>query len=237
VRRSLIVDDGCGRYVLNVKAKDLTKRYNLSKMPHDIRENYNVAPGQIMPVITKNDDGEYELEHMKWGFIPVWSKDPSFGYKLINARDDNLFKSPIWRSVILKKRAIIPATGFYEWKKPENPKERKQPFYIHPKQLDIFSFAGIWGSWKDVEGKEWKTYSIITTEPNKEMRQVHNRMPVILYQDEESSWLEPSNVQRDGIEPFLHPFEDEGLDMFKVSSDVNTVKNNNAKLIVPVSTQ
>jgi putative SOS response-associated peptidase YedK len=232
-----IVDDGCGRYVLDVKAKDLAKRYNLAKVPHDIHGNYNVAPGQIMPVISENEDGKWELEHMKWGFIPVWSKDPSFGYKLINARDDNLFKSPIWRSVVLKRRAIIPATGFYEWKKPLEPKERKKPFYIYPKQLDIFSFAGLWGAWKDAEGKQWKTYTIITTEPNQEMRRVHNRMPVILHPEDEASWLDASKSKQEDVEPFLHPSEDGSLEMFEVSDEVNTVRNNEAKLILPINSK
>jgi len=230
----LIVDDGCGRYVLQVKAKDLAKRYNLANVP-DIRENYNVAPGQILPIITEDEDGKRNLELMKWGLIPVWAKDPNIGYKLINARDDTIFEKNTWRSLILKKRAIIPATGFYEWKKPPEGSKEKQPFYIHPRQLDIFSFAGVWGAWKDVEGKEWKTYSIITTEPNKEMSSVHNRMPVILHQEDEASWLEPSKVTRDDIEPLLRPFEDGGLEMYRVSDEVNKPANNYKELIVPLA--
>lgn len=233
----VIIDDACGRYTLHKKAEDLAKRYNLASIPEDIRENYNVAPGQFMPVITEDENGKHHLEIMKWGLIPVWAKDPNIGYKLINARDDGIFTKPVWRSVILKKRGLIPADGFYEWKKSVNPKERKQPFYIHPKQTDIFSFAGVWETWKDSENNEWKTYSIVTTEPNKEMRSVHNRMPVILHQEDEATWLEPSRVTRDSIEPLLRPYEDNGLEMFEVSSDVNVVRNNDAKLILPINSQ
>ncbi len=222
----------CGRYTLHKKAKDLAKRYNLATVPKDIQENFNVAPGQIMPVITEDETGNRQLGLMKWGLIPTWAKDPSIGYKLINARDDTIFEKPMWRGLVLRKRALIPADGFYEWKRlPEGNKERKQPFYIHPKQSDVFSFAGVWETWKDVEGKELKTYSIITTAPNEEMSSVHNRMPVILHPEDEASWLEPSKVKREEIELFLHPYEDQGLEMYEVSKDVNSAANNDEHLI------
>jgi len=228
----------CGRYTLHQKVDNIAKRFNLDSVPSDIHENFNVAPGQIMPVITEDETGRH-LELMKWGFIPVWAKDPKMGYKLINARDDGIFEKPMWRSVIQKKRALIPADGFYEWKKPEaGSKAAKQPYYIHPKQMELFGFAGVWETWKDVEGKEWKTYSIITTEPNKEMRNVHNRMPVILHQDDESSWLSPShNNDRGAIEALLRPWEDNGLEMFEVSPEVNATRNNEAKLIYPINSK
>jgi putative SOS response-associated peptidase YedK len=225
----------CGRYTLHKKVDEIAKRYNLATVPEDISENYNVAPGQFMPIITEDEGGKRHLELMKWGLVPFWAKDPKIGYKLINARDDTIFDKPIWRSVILKKRALIPADGFYEWKRPNDPKGRKQPFYIHPKQVDLFSFAGVWETWKDVEGLEWKTYSIITTQPNKEMASVHNRMPVILHPEDESSWLEPSRVTRDSVEPLLRPYEDNGLDVYKVSEDVNTPRNNDEHLIYALS--
>jgi putative SOS response-associated peptidase YedK len=222
----------CGRYTLYKKAKVLAKRYNLATMPKDVQENFNVAPGQIMPVITADELGQPHLEFMRWGLIPTWAKDPSIGYKLINARDDTIFEKPMWRGLVLRKRALIPADGFYEWKRlPEGNKERKQPFYIRPKHLDVFSFAGVWETWKDAEGKELKTYSIITTAPNEEMSSVHNRMPVILHQEDEASWLEPSKVSRAEIEPFLHPYEDRGLEMYEVSKDVNSTANNDEHLI------
>jgi putative SOS response-associated peptidase YedK len=178
------------------------------------------------------------IELMRWGLVPMWAKDISIGYKLINARDDTVFEKPMWRNLILKKRCLIPADGFYEWKKThDGSKEVKKPFYIRPKQADIFSFAGVWSSWKDAEGSELKTYSIITTEPNEEMRLVHNRMPVILYPEEESAWLAYSNTKRENIEPFIHPYEDNGLEMFEVSRQVNVTKNNDEKLIQPMNSK
>lgn len=222
----------CGRYTLHQKVDAIAKRYNLASVPKDVTENYNVAPGQIMPVVIESEDGTQHLELMKWGLVPFWAKDPRIGYKLINARDDTIFTKPMWRSVILKKRALIPADGFYEWHKSvKAQKLQKQPYYIHPKQLDIFSFAGVWEAWKDAIGQEVKTYSIITTEPNKEMATIHNRMPVILHQEDEASWLEPSRLTKNDVEPYLRPYEDHGLEMFEVSEDVNSPRNNDEHLI------
>jgi putative SOS response-associated peptidase YedK len=228
----------CGRYTLHTKTDEIAKRFDLKTVPKDIPENFNVAPGQIMPVITE-DEGGRKLELMKWGLVPFWAKDPRIGYKLINARDDTIFVRPMWRTAVLKRRALIPADGFYEWKKfeDEDSKERKQPFYIRPKHEDLFAFAGVWETWQDAEGQKLKTYSIITTDPNKEMSSVHNRMPVILHQDDEASWLEPSKATREEVEPFLHPYEDNGLEMYEVSSDVNVTRNNDRKLIYPLNSQ
>jgi putative SOS response-associated peptidase YedK len=224
----------CGRYTLYKKIDELSERYNVAKVPYDINANFNVAPGQIMPVITQDEAGRH-LELMKWGLIPAWAKDPLIGYRLINARDDGIFAKPVWRDVIIHQRALIPADGFYEWQKPANPKDHKQPYYIHPKQLDLFSFAGVWASWQDAEGREWKTYSIITTEPNKEMKVIHNRMPVILHPETEADWLEPSKTTKEAIEPLLRPYEDNGLELSKVSAAVNSTRNNNQQLIYALS--
>ena len=220
----------CGRYTLHKKAEALASRYKLDPIPDDLRENYNVAPGHLMPIIVE-EDGKQQLKMMKWGFVPVWAKDTKIGYKLINARDDTIFEKPMWRSAILKKRCIVPADGFYEWKRPKDTKEQKQPFYIHPAQQDIFSMAGVWSAWKDAEGRTLETYSIITTNPNKEMRAVHDRMPVILHKKDEADWLESSSVARVAVEPLLRPLEDGALTMHKVSVDVNSPKNNDEHLI------
>ncbi len=227
------IDDACGRYILKASRKELGKHYNLATIPKDIRPNYNVAPGQILPVVTADDAGKTKMELMKWGIVAPWKQSMI----LINTRDDKIFSSPMWKGLVSKKRALIPANGFYEWKKPEHSKDLKQPFYIHPKQMDLFSFAGIWSSWKDVEGVEFKTYSIITTSPNKEMTSVHNRMPVILHQSEEADWLEPSKTREEDLEPYLHPYEDRGLEMYKVGRDVNVTRNNDEKLILPINSQ
>lgn len=234
----MVFDDGCGRYGADYNPHDFMRRYDLPKVPKGIRPSYDVKPGHTMPIIIESQDGERNAEMMKWGLIPTWSKDPKIGYKLFNARDDRVFSSPVWRSVILKKRALIPATLYFEWTKPpKGSKEPKRKFLFRPKQLDIFSFAGVWDSWKDAEGKEWMTYSIITTEPNKEARKIHDRMPVILHPEDEPKWLEPSRTERKDIEPFLRPLEDNGLEVVEVSSDVNNLEYDDKTRIAALNSQ
>lgn len=222
----------CGRYTLT-KIEKLKSRFDVSTLS-DLRPSYNVAPGQRMPVVIANESGMHKLVTMKWGLIPFWAKDPKVGYKLINARDDSVFDKPTWRKSILKRRCLVPADGFYEWRKPSSPKDHKQPFFIHPKQIDVFSFAGIWETWKDSDGQELSTYSIITTSPNKEMSKIHDRMPVILHPDDEGAWLDSSLDNRNDIEPFLQSYDD-GLEMYKVSDEVNSPKNNSPELINSLS--
>ena len=127
----------CGRYTLHQRAQSLKEHYNVKHVPHGLKDNYNVAPGQFMPVVTLQDNRP-TLDVMKWGLVPAWAKDPKIGYKLINARDDTIFTKPMWRSVILKQRCLIPVDGFYEWQKVTVAgKEQKQPFYIKPKHDDL----------------------------------------------------------------------------------------------------
>lgn len=168
---------------------------------------------------------------MRWGLIPPWAKDEKIGYKLINARAETLFEKPMWRTAVTKRRCLIPANGFYEWQKQE---DGKHPYFIHPSDIEIFSFAGLWETWKH-EGREWHTYSIITTEPNKEMEKIHNRMPVILHPSDESQWLQADNQKE--IEALLLPYTDNGLDMYEVGKAVNVATTNHATLIGPINSK
>jgi putative SOS response-associated peptidase YedK len=219
----------CGRYTLNKKSDDIAKRFNLAKVPKNIRENYNVSPSQIMPVITEDESGKRHLEEMKWGIPRMLGKD--LVKELINTRADKAFGG-FWKKTVLNRRCLIPATGFYEWQKSS---DGKTPFYIHPKDIEIYSFAGIWSTWKNEDGHEIKTYSIMTTEPNKEMKAIHNRMPVILHPEDEASWIEPSNVDVDKLAPLLFPLEDSSLEIYRVSTDVNNPRNNDRHLLEVVS--
>jgi putative SOS response-associated peptidase YedK len=218
----------CGRYTL-FETKGLGKRFNLAKKPMlHATDNYNVSPGQFMPIVTRGDDGN-EASLMKWGLIPHWAKDIKIGYKLINARRESLFEKPMWKAAVLHTRCLVPARGFYEWK--QSDAKTKQPFYIHPKDQDLFAFAGLWSTWKDVEGKELRSFTIVTTTPNKEMASVHTRMPVILTPDEENHWLDPTVSDPDLLESLLAPYANGKLEIYPVSPDVNTPRNNHKRLI------
>ena len=219
----------CGRYTLS-NPHQLPKRYALKEAPKNLRPNYNVAPTQTMPVIMQTQNG-LVIEEMRWG-IPRFI-GPGKVKDVFNTRADKAFGS--WKKLVTTQRALVPTTGFYEWKHMSN---GKQPFFIHPKGEGLFSFAGIWNLWKDEDGREIKTYSILTTEPNEEMSHIHNRMPVILHQEDESAWLASSNDNdRGAIEALLRPYEDNGLEMHEVSRDVNVVKTNDEYLILPLNSQ
>ncbi len=219
----------CGRYTLNKKPADIAKRYHVDKVPKDIRPNYNVSPSQIMPVITEDKAGKRHVELMKWGIPRSLGKD--LVKELINTRADKAF-GPFWKRTVLNQRCLIPATSFFEWK---TSKDGKTPFIIHPKKIDLYSFAGIWDTWKSQDGQEIKTYSIMTTEPNKEMKTVHDRMPVILHPEDEADWIEPSNIEPDKLGKLLFPFEDNGLEIYEGSKDINNPRNNDIRLLQAVA--
>ena len=215
----------CGRYALYSTDEEVAEHYD-AELPDEVPANYNVAPTQTMSVMTQAG-----LMMMRWGFIPKWAKDEKIGYKLINTRSESIFEKPLWKSVVRKNRCLIPANGFYEWKKTEN---GKIPYFIHLKNDQLFSFAGIWETWIH-KGHVWNTYSIITTEPNKDMKDIHDRMPVILTKDEESAWL---NADDDSlISMLLTPLKDGLLKMHEVSKAVNTIKVNDATLIGPINSK
>lgn len=220
----------CGRYTL-YETEDLAERFGVD-LPEDIHPSYNVAPSQTMPVIVNGTDTKH-IEFMKWGLVPAWAKDSKMGPKLINARSESIFNKPAWRHVIRSHRCLVPANGFYEWKNTNT--AQKQPYYIHPKERQIFSFAGVWDSWRTPDGETLKTYSIITTEPNHEISAIHNRMPVILYQEEELVWIDPTNNHPEDIAPLLHPYEDDGLELYPISQDVNSPANNSPSLLQPLA--
>jgi len=215
----------CGRYTL-YDTDDVEKRFNVVvKKP--IQPNYNVAPTQTMPVI-RIVDGKRELEMMHWGIPRMLGKD--LVKEIFNTRSDKAFGS-FWKKQVTQQRILIPANAFYEWKKD---KSSKIPFLIELPDAELYAFAGIWNSWKDKDGKEFNAYSIMTTEPNGEMKKIHDRMPVILHKEDEELWLD-DNLSDEQIAELLLTPEDNYLTMFEVSTDVNSVRNNNKKLLQPLT--
>lgn len=211
----------CGRYVL-YDLEALDAHYGLPTA-YDKIPNFNVAPTQLLPVVTAEG-----VDIMRWGLIPRWAKDSKIGYRLINARGESVFDKPIWKSVVMRRRCLVPANGFYEW---QGHKGGKQPYYIHPKDQPLFMFAGVWEKWQHGD-KEWHTYSILTTRPNREMAAIHNRMPVILHEDDHAQWLAAD--RREDLEPLLVPYRNNMLEMFAVSKSVNVAGYNDNRLIMPI---
>ena len=221
-------DDACGAYSVYATADGFKNSYGLQQKDLEVYQSYNIRPTHSAPVVIETDKGRM-LENMRWGLVPSWSKDIKIGFKLFNARDDKVFSSPMWRG-IYKRRALVPSTGYFEWTK-TTPKHK---FYFHPKHAGLFSFAGIYDVWHDAEGKEMKTYTIITTEPNKEAKKVHDRMPVILHKEDEEKWLNTAFTEVKDIEPLLRPLEDGGLVYYEVNNNTKAFEYSNKELIEPL---
>ena len=220
----------CGRYVLT-NTEQLQRRFAVAQLPLELSPQYNIAPGQTLPVVVAGESG-HAVELMRWGLIPSWSKDPKVGAKLINARAEGLADKPSFRSPLRRQRCLVPASGFYEWRKAG---PAKTPYFIHLTSGELFGFAGLWDHWRDPHGQELHTYTIVTTAPNALVAPIHNRMPVILPRDAEDAWLDPENHDPAFLTALLRPYPAEQLEAYPVSPAVNSTANTGARLIAPLS--
>lgn len=217
----------CGRFQLSVKGRHISERFNIEVFDEFYKPNYNSAPSQKLPLITNEEP--HKLNYYRWGLIPSWAKDPKIGYKMINTRSETVLEKPSFRTAFKKRRCLVPANGFYEWKKNKD----KTPYRIFLKNEEIFSMAGIWETWYDAEKRPVHTFSILTTTPNELMKDIHDRMPVILPREFESVWLNEPDDQK--LKELLHPFNADKMDAYPVSGQVNSPANNGPELVVPVS--
>ncbi|MGH7909536.1 MAG: SOS response-associated peptidase [Thermodesulfobacteriota bacterium] len=223
----------CGRMTLTTDKDDLQSRFGYtydSRVLFKLR--YNIAPSQDSPVVTVKEDNRV-LIMMRWGLIPFWAKEASIGYKMINAKAETVHEKPSFRKSFKEKRCLVLADGFYEWKKPD--KKNKIPFRFVLKSREPFAFAGLWDLWKDPNnGEELLTFTIITTSANELMQPIHERMPVILHEKDESKWLDPEFKDTDKLKSLLKPYPSNIMEAYEVSSIVNSPKNDSPKCIEPV---
>jgi putative SOS response-associated peptidase YedK len=217
----------CGRYTLS-RIEEIWERFGIGADGLDLRPRFNVCPEQTMPVVVT--DGANRLEMMQWGLIPFWSKEPKS--LAINARIEGILSKPSFRKPIRYNRCLVPATGFYEWKKEP---AGKTPYYIHRKDGNLFAFAGLYDTWKQPDGAELKTFAIVTTAPTDFMVQVHNRMPVILAPEQEAAWLTTAPDKTDSLLESLQPLSPELMEMYPVSRKVNWGGNDSPDLIQSVA--
>ncbi len=220
----------CGRFTLTVNPADLREAFEDYTFPDKFAPRYNIAPSQ--PVLAIPNDDRHTADFFIWGLIPSWAKDPAIGSRLINARAETLAEKPSFRGGLKYKRSLILADGFYEWKAQAGVKS-KLPYFIHRKDSKPFAFAGLWDSWQSPEGSQVKTCTIVTTEPNKLMSDIHNRMPVILDPADYSGWIDPAPQTPDGLLPLLKPYPDYRMSAYPVSLRVNKPANDDAELIMP----
>ena len=204
----------CGRFSF-IDIEDIRERFKTE--PIDLKPNYIVAPTQDVPVITNG-----QLAMFKWGLIPYWAKDPSIGNKMINARAETVDEKPSFKHSLQRKRCLIVADGFYEWKREGS---TKRPHRITLKNKERFGFAGLWDTWKSPGGDIVNSCTIITTTPNELMAGIHDRMPVILSRDSERVWLDQSIVDAGYLKSLLVPYPSEQMMAYEVSAFVNSPKN------------
>lgn len=183
---------------------------------------YNVAPSQFVPIVRREEDDKAVLAEAKWGLIPSWTRGkPKMAP--INARCETAATSGMFRQALDRRRCLIPADGFYEWKRLDE--KNKQPYFIHRKDDDVFCFAGLWERWKpDPDAEPVDTFTILTTTPNRLMAEIHDRMPVILEEKDYPLWLDRS-VPGSGVAHLLKQYPPELLEAYKVSKYVNSPKN------------
>lgn len=226
----------CGAYGLSVRSiQNLIDRYDIVNFLDKFKPRWNIRPGQSNPVIVSRGNNEIEL--MTWGLIPHFAADEKYKYKTINAKAETVDTLPTFRHSFVKKRCLIPATGFYE---PDKINFVKQPYpwhYFKMKDNSIFSFAGLYDIWKDKSSrKEIHSYSIITTTPNEVVGKYHDRMPVILEKDDEERWLNPDIDEVGQLHSLLKPFPDDELEEWEVRAEARDPKNDYPEVIERLKT-
>jgi putative SOS response-associated peptidase YedK len=207
---------------------ELQSRFGFEARDMEHRPRYNIAPSQ--QVLTVVNDGQPRPETMRWGLIPFWAQDPKIGYRMINAVGETAAAKPAFRAAFKRRRCLVLADGFFEWRKEG---KSKIPTYIFLRSREPFAFAGLWETWKSPEGETIRSCSIVTTKPNDFIAPIHNRMPVILSQETEPLWLDPMTEKADTLTPLLTPSPAEWLDSYVVSSVVNSPKNSGPECIEP----
>jgi len=220
----------CGRFTLTVDTQKLAEAFTQFEPPKELSPRYNIAPSQ--PVAVVANTGQNKVDFFVWGLIPSWAKDPKIGNRMINARSETLAEKPSFRTAYRRRRCLVLADGFYEWRK--NPDKTKTPVYLQLKSKEPFAFAGLWEQWHSPHGDEVLSCTIITTRPNDFVAQIHNRMPVILPPQAYEQWLDPAEQQPDRLQPLLGPYPAQEMSAYPVSRVVNNPQNESPDCIAPV---
>jgi putative SOS response-associated peptidase YedK len=216
----------CGRYSLHSDPHVVALQFGLVHPP-PFAARYNVAPGT--PVLAVRGEATHARTGMMlhWGLIPSWAKDPSIGHRLINARAEHLAEKSSFRNALKRRRCIVPADGFYEWRSANG---RKQPYYVRPREQELFGFAGLYEYWQGPEGLIGSC-TVITTAANELMRPLHERMPAILQVADYAHWLDPDHPDPASLAARLQPAPSAKMIAYPVSPRVNHVKNDDPGLI------
>ena len=216
----------CGRYArftpLETYAKLFQARCEIATRP-----NYNLAPSDAVPAARVSDTGVRELIPLRWGLIPAWAKEAKTGYSTINARAETVAVKPAFRNAFKRRRCLIAADGFYEWR---GARGAKQPYFVRLKGGLPFAFAGLWERWRR-EDKVVESCAIIITNANELVKEIHDRMPVILSPESYDTWLDPSLGERERLQQLLKPYPADLMEAYPVAMAVNNPRNQGAALI------
>lgn len=212
----------CGRFTLTVSEEEWVNFFYVQSVNLRFEPRYNIAPGQQIAAIIADDEGRRRAGPLRWGLVPSWAVDERIGYKMINARAETIHEKRSFREPLVRKRCLIPADGFYEWKKTP---DGKQPLRIMLKSRPLFAMAGIYDTWTSPDGKVLHTCSIITTAPNEFMAEIHDRMPVILPREAESAWLDRDLQSIPELLSLLKSYPAEDMQAYPVHPQVGNVAN------------
>jgi putative SOS response-associated peptidase YedK len=222
----------CGRFTLIAEPERVKEVFNISDTSNCQWEaRYNIAPTQnIATVVYNSETKKRECRSLRWGLIPSWSKDSKMAARTINARAETLAEKPSFRSAFKRRRCLIIADGFYEWKKVET---KKQPYYFQLQDNQPFAFAGLWEEWLSPEDEKITSCTIVTTEANELLQQIHHRMPVILPQSDYETWLDPQQNNTELLQKLLRPYGAEEMSAYRVSTKVNSPYHTSPECITP----
>ncbi|MFQ5349664.1 MAG: SOS response-associated peptidase [Thermoanaerobaculia bacterium] len=219
----------CGRYTLSTPGAAVAELLELDPTPR-LAPRYNIAPTQESAVVRLAGDRR-SLAELRWGLVPYWAAEPGMGNRMINARAESAADKPAFRSSLRRRRCLVPADGFYEWRRTP---DGKQPYLLRLAGGGPFAFAGLWDRWVPHDGEPIESFTILTIRPNELTAAVHDRMPVILPRRHHELWLDPEERRPERLEPVLQPFPAGEMTAFPVSAVVNTPANDTAECVAPL---
>jgi putative SOS response-associated peptidase YedK len=238
----------CGRFLNRLPPAETARLFATANVAPNYPARFNIAPTDpVLAVRFNAKTGARSLDALRWGLVPYWAKDLSIGARLINARAETLATLPAFRDAFERRRCLIPASGFYEWKKDG---KARMPYAVVPAGDEpLFAFAGLWENWRDPSTRAqdeaskgadaaWlRSCTIVTGEPNALLAPIHNRMPVILPRESWAQWLGEAPADAAALQALLQPFPAERMRLYPVSTRVNSVKNDDASLLEPLSAE
>jgi putative SOS response-associated peptidase YedK len=222
----------CGRYTLTSPGEVIAEIFELVDVP-EVLPRYNLAPTQEAAVVRMPaPEAPRSLALLRWGLIPAWAKDPTVGNRMINARAESAAEKPAYRDSFRHRRCLVPADGFYEWKRQG---KFKQPHLIRRRDRLPFAFAGLWSSWRGADRPAGiETFTILTTDPNTLMTGIHDRMPVILARRDFAAWLDPANRDTASLQTLLVPAPAEDWEAVPVGTRVNSPSHDSPDCLEPL---